>query len=104
MLPLCLAEIERSRPYFIGLLGERYGWLPDSSAFSELLLEEQPWLREHLAGRSVTELADKHPDRSVAVVTHLGAIRALLPGTSPDHCEVQLTSMAGILAAVERQA
>ncbi len=26
VLPLCLAEIERSRPYFIGLLGERYGW------------------------------------------------------------------------------
>ncbi len=54
--------------------------------------------------RAVTELADKHPDRSVAVVTHLGAIRALLPGSSPDHCEVQLTSLAGILAAVERQA
>lgn len=27
VLPLCLAEIERSRPYFIGLLGERYGWI-----------------------------------------------------------------------------
>jgi hypothetical protein len=27
VLPLCLAEIERSRPYFIGLLGERYGWV-----------------------------------------------------------------------------
>ena len=29
VLPICLAEIERSRPYFIGLLGERYGWVPD---------------------------------------------------------------------------
>ena len=27
-LPICLREIERSRPYFIGLLGERYGWTP----------------------------------------------------------------------------
>ena len=25
VLPLCLAEIEHCRPYFIGLLGERYG-------------------------------------------------------------------------------
>jgi hypothetical protein len=24
----CLAEIKRCRPYFIGLLGERYGWVP----------------------------------------------------------------------------
>jgi len=25
VLPICLAEIDRSRPYFIGMLGERYG-------------------------------------------------------------------------------
>ncbi len=30
VLPLCLAGIGRSRPYFIGLLGERYGWIPDT--------------------------------------------------------------------------
>ncbi len=29
VLPICLAEIDRSRPYFIGLLGQRYGWVPD---------------------------------------------------------------------------
>ena len=28
VLPICLAEIDRSRPYFIGMLGERYGWIP----------------------------------------------------------------------------
>ena len=28
MLPICLEEIRRCRPYFIGLLGERYGWVP----------------------------------------------------------------------------
>ena len=26
VLPICLEEIRRCRPYFIGLLGERYGW------------------------------------------------------------------------------
>ena len=29
VLSTCLAEIDRCRPYFIGLLGERYGWVPD---------------------------------------------------------------------------
>ena len=28
VLPICLAEIDRSRPYFIGMLGERFGWIP----------------------------------------------------------------------------
>src|SRR5438034_11100698 len=27
VLPICLAEIHNCRPYFIGLLGERYGWM-----------------------------------------------------------------------------
>jgi len=29
VLPICLAEIQRCRPYFVGLLGQRYGWVPD---------------------------------------------------------------------------
>jgi len=28
VLPVYLAEIERSRPYFIGLFDERYDWVP----------------------------------------------------------------------------
>ena len=28
VLPICLEEIQTCRPYFIGLLGERYGWIP----------------------------------------------------------------------------
>ncbi|TFH54313.1 MAG: tetratricopeptide repeat protein, partial [Methanothrix sp.] len=57
ILPLCLAEIHRCRPYFIGLLGERYGWIPDSIPAD--LLESQPWLNEHLE-HSVTELEILH--------------------------------------------
>ena len=29
VLPVCLAEIRHCRPFFISLLGERYGWVPD---------------------------------------------------------------------------
>ncbi len=57
VLPICLAEIERCRPYFIGLLGERYGWVPEE--IEPGLIEEQPWLERHLE-RSVTELEIVH--------------------------------------------
>ena len=57
VLPLCLAEIENCRPYFIGLIGERYGWVPDH--IPEELVEVQPWLAEHCE-RSVTELEILH--------------------------------------------
>jgi hypothetical protein len=57
VLPICLAEIQKCRPYFIGLLGERYGWVPD--AIDPELAEAKPWLRNQ-AGRSVTELEILH--------------------------------------------
>ena len=57
VLPLCLQEIEHCRPYFIGLLGERYGWVPEE--IPESLFETQPWLREHLH-QSVTALEILH--------------------------------------------
>ena len=57
VLPLCLEEIQRSRPYFLGLLGERYGWVPQS--LPAALFERQPWLHEHRE-HSVTELEIIH--------------------------------------------
>jgi hypothetical protein len=53
VLPICLAEIEHCRPYFIGLLGDRYGWVPD--AIPAEVMQREPWLPEH-AGCSVTEI------------------------------------------------
>ena len=59
VLPICLDEIERSRPYFIGLLGERYGWIAED--FPPELIEREPWLEEHVGTRtSVTELEILH--------------------------------------------
>jgi nephrocystin-3 len=60
VLPICLAEIDRSRPYFIGFLGERYGWVPDAGQYDPSLLIEQPWLDAHRGGKSVTELEILH--------------------------------------------
>ena len=58
-LKLCLDEIQKCRPFFLGLLGERYGWVPDSSALTQDLLQEQSWLRG-IADTSVTELEILH--------------------------------------------
>jgi tetratricopeptide (TPR) repeat protein len=57
ILPICFAEIERCRPYFLGVIGQRYGWVPES--LPEEVLEEHPWLEEY-EGRSITELEILH--------------------------------------------
>ena len=57
VLPICLKEIHECRPYFIGLLGERYGWVPIE--IPDELIEQEPWLAEHRE-RSVTELEIIH--------------------------------------------
>ena len=44
ILKVCMSEIERCRPYFIGLLGKRYGWTPDEellySCFSKAYIQQ----------------------------------------------------------------
>jgi hypothetical protein len=55
VLPLCLEEIRRCRPFFIGLLGQRYGWVPRPEEIPEDLLEREEWLKDH-PNHSVTEL------------------------------------------------
>lgn len=58
-LKLCLDEIQACRPFFIGLLGERYGWIPENDAYTKDLLQEQPWLKD-IQDKSVTELEIIH--------------------------------------------
>ncbi len=53
VLSICLDEIRRCRPFFIGLLGERYGWVLDVIDIS--VLAHEPWLAKY-RGRSVTEI------------------------------------------------
>ena len=85
VLPICLAEIENCRPFFIGLLGERYGWIPDN--IPEALIEEQPWLAEH-RHKSVTELEIVHgvlnnPDMAGHAFFYFRE-----PSASPVHSEI----------------
>ena len=56
VLPLCLEEIDRCRPYFLGLLGERYGMRVDIPGD---LMARHPWLAGHQEC-SMTELEILH--------------------------------------------
>lgn len=56
VLSICLEEIDQCRPYFIGLVGERYGWVPALEGYPEHLAESHPWLVDHRGLASVTEL------------------------------------------------
>lgn len=57
VLDLCLQLIDESRPFFVSLLGERYGWIPKS--YPNKSLSQYGWL-QHLTDKSITELEILH--------------------------------------------
>ena len=80
VLNVCFNNIEQSRPFFIALLGDRYGWIPSDqrweAVFQRLNLEQQHLL-SNSKGKSVTEMEilygaigneGQHIDHSVFMV------------------------------------
>ena len=53
VLPICLGEIDKCRPYFIGIIGNRYGSVMER--VPEQVVRSIPWL-EGKEGVSITEL------------------------------------------------
>ncbi len=62
VLEECISEIQSSRPFFIGLLGNRYGWIPPQESWGKVLdgiSEKDPEnkiVSEISSPKSVTEL------------------------------------------------
>lgn len=59
ILDVCTACIESARPFFIGLLGDRYGWIPSGERWHDFIARQLPENRDLLVntlGRSVTEM------------------------------------------------
>jgi nephrocystin-3 len=59
----CLEEIDRSRPYFIGITGDRYGLVPNAAniAADTELITKFPWIPDAIAeGASLTDLEFRH--------------------------------------------
>lgn len=70
----CLEEIDRTRPYFIGITGDRYGFVPQTSAVQAdpELLDRFPWIAQALAqGASLTDLEFRHGALNQASETEL---------------------------------
>jgi nephrocystin-3 len=57
VIPICLHEVERCRPYFVCVLGERYGWVPERIAPE--VLAQYPWLAAR-PGMSLMEMEVRH--------------------------------------------
>ncbi|HLW68263.1 MAG TPA: DUF4062 domain-containing protein, partial [Gemmataceae bacterium] len=57
VLDLCLKQIDECRPFFIGILGERYGWVPQTYPVDAI--RKFGWI-QHYTGKSVTELEIIH--------------------------------------------
>ncbi|MCP4551309.1 MAG: DUF4062 domain-containing protein [Bacteroidetes bacterium] len=55
-LSMCILEIERCQ-FFLGILGERYGWVP--SSIPEDVICEAPWLKNN-SEVSITEIEFRH--------------------------------------------
>jgi preprotein translocase subunit SecA/nephrocystin-3 len=57
VVEICLREIENSIPFFIGIIGNRYGWIPGKEHISENVIERfkdvNNYIERHL---SVTEM------------------------------------------------
>jgi telomerase protein component 1 len=58
VLEICLDEIERCRPYFIGILGERFGHIPSNYDVPAGVAYD--WLRKIQPGHSITALEIYH--------------------------------------------
>jgi tetratricopeptide (TPR) repeat protein len=59
----CLEEIDRCRPYFIGITGERYGFVPELAEYYKdpELLARHPWLEDAaIEQASIMDLEFRH--------------------------------------------
>lgn len=79
-LELCLSEVSKCQ-YFIGILGERYGYVPESYNVPDT--PEYDWVRDYPKGASVTELE-----------MHLGVL--MYPIQKQDKCVMMIRNSAFI--------
>jgi len=85
VLKVCLSEIARSRPFLIGLIGDRYGWVPPPERAQAAGAEAG--LEFNIPGASVTELEIEfgllHDPESAAAAASGFAILCRMTGCGP---------------------
>lgn len=60
VVEVCLKNIDKCRPFFLGFLGQRRGWVPERQDVNPGTFTEFPGLEEYLGNASVTELEIIH--------------------------------------------
>lgn len=60
VVEVCLKNIDKCRPFFLGFLGQRRGWVPERQDVNPGTFMEFPGLEEYLGHASVTELEIIH--------------------------------------------
>ena len=60
VLKVCLGEVERSKPFIVALLGDRYGWVPPAERIRAAAHSAGLPTSVEVGGRSVTELEILH--------------------------------------------
>ena len=56
ILEVCLDEIDNNRPYFVVLLGDRYGWIPQGDLVKETGIEYGIYDKDQSIEKSITHL------------------------------------------------
>ena len=56
ILKTCFDEIQKTRPFFIALIGERYGWIPDGGDVENACADSGLDVTDEYVEKSVTEL------------------------------------------------
>ena len=60
VVDVCLRKIDDCRPFFICLLGQRYGWIPRRGDLADQTLRDFPGLEKVIESASVTEMEILH--------------------------------------------
>lgn len=55
VLQVCFDEIDKARPFFIAILGDTYGWIPDTGVVEKITIDRNIKVDDML-GKSVTEM------------------------------------------------
>ena len=71
VLGICLREIEQSRPLFVGLLGDRFGWQPDEGRVRDVVAAAQAMRAASGADAAALELPTELPSGLKLSITAL---------------------------------
>ncbi len=104
VISTCLEEVEKCRPYFIGITGDRYGFIPSYTDIHKdpALLEQFPWIEDAVVDEmSITEMEAQYGvlqnrdegggmrDESERVLFYFRRHRASLDDTNGDSEDFQ---------------